>query len=71
MSTASAIARNVKTLRGSSGLSQTRLAELAGLSQTWISRLESGDVNPTLETLERLAQAFGRAPADLLKDHAA
>ncbi|MFZ0789018.1 MAG: helix-turn-helix transcriptional regulator [Chromatiaceae bacterium] len=71
MSSASAIAYNVKALRVSSGMSQTRLAALTGLSQTWISRLEAGDENPTLETLERLANAFGVAPVDLLKVDAA
>lgn len=74
MSSASAIAHNVKALRGSSGMSQTRLAALTGLSQTWISRLEAGDENPTLETLEtleRLANAFGVTPVDLLKVDAA
>lgn len=71
MSSASAIAHNVKALRGSSGMSQTRLAALTGLSQTWISRLAAGDENPTLETLERLANAFGVTPVDLLKVDAA
>ena len=71
MTAATTIANSVKTLRCMRGMSQVRLAELAGLSQTWISRLESGDVNPTLETLERVAAAFELEPADLLKDRAA
>lgn len=37
-------------------LSQTQLARVLGMKQPAVSRLESGDVNPTLETLMRLAE---------------
>ncbi len=42
------------------GLSQTEVAARMGTSQSTVARLESGDVDPRLSTLERYAQAVGR-----------
>ena len=41
------------------GLTQEKLAELAGVQQSLIARLESGKHNPTLNTLRRVARALG------------
>ena len=41
------------------GLSQTAAAELAGLKQQAISRFESPDANPTLETVQAYLGALG------------
>jgi ribosome-binding protein aMBF1 (putative translation factor) len=41
------------------GLSQTKLAKQAGLRQPHVSRLESGEHNPTPEMLQRLASKLG------------
>ncbi|OLT37680.1 hypothetical protein BJF79_29240 [Actinomadura sp. CNU-125] len=41
------------------GLTQARLAELSGLDQPTISRLESGARIPPLPVLERVAEALG------------
>ncbi|MFF3889239.1 helix-turn-helix domain-containing protein [Streptomyces sp. NPDC001914] len=40
------------------GMSQARLAELAGTGQAAISRIESGRDLPTLTLLERIASAL-------------
>lgn len=39
-------------------LTQQKLAELAGVSQGVISRLESGEHSPKLETLDQIARAM-------------
>jgi transcriptional regulator with XRE-family HTH domain len=44
---ATTIGRNVRRIRKQSGLSQALLAELAGISQSWISKIETSDENPT------------------------
>ncbi|HEX3803942.1 MAG TPA: helix-turn-helix transcriptional regulator [Solirubrobacteraceae bacterium] len=40
-------------------LSQQQLAELLGMKQPQVARLESGLVNPTIETLLRISQRLG------------
>ena len=42
-------------------LSETALGKQVGLTQQAISRLEMGDVIPSLETLNRLCKAFGQS----------
>ena len=46
--------------RRETGLSQTEVAARMGTSQSTVARLEAGDVDPRLSTLERYAQAVGR-----------
>lgn len=45
--------------RKSSGLTQKQLSERTGIAQSDISKLESGNGNPSLRTLERLARGMG------------
>ena len=45
----------LKVARRKSGLSQQRLAELAGVSKLTVIRIEAGKTNPRYRTLERLA----------------
>jgi len=47
------------------GLSQSRLAELAGCSQADIHRLETGKARTTAEWAERLASHIGVEPREL------
>jgi CheY-like chemotaxis protein/DNA-binding XRE family transcriptional regulator len=53
----------LKRRRMESGISQERLAELADLHRTYISAVESGKRNLTLESIQRLAQALGASVA--------
>ena len=45
--------------RKSSGLTQKQLSERTGIAQSDISKLESGNGNPSLRTLERRAKGMG------------
>ena len=45
--------------RKTSGLTQKQLAEKTGIAQADISKLESGNANPSLRTLQRLAAGMG------------
>ena len=47
-------------LRRDSELSQTEIAARMGTSQSAVARLESGDLDARLSTLERYAAALGR-----------
>lgn len=50
-----AIVMAMMEARKNSGLTQKQLSEKTGIDQGDISRIESGDGNPTLGTLKRLA----------------
>lgn len=39
-------------------ISQTKLAQMAGIHQSAIARMESGNANPTIDFLGRLASAM-------------
>jgi transcriptional regulator with XRE-family HTH domain len=64
------LANNVRELRKASGLSQEALAVSVDIEQTEISKIENRRANPTIMTLERLADAFGVSLPDLLKPEA-
>ena len=52
------IGRRIKEIRKSKGLSQEKLAEKAGTSPNYLSRMERGTENPTLDMLIKLADAL-------------
>ncbi len=45
--------------RKNAGMTQKELAEKTGITQGDISRLENGSANPSLKTLQRLAEGMG------------
>lgn len=45
--------------RKASGLTQKELAERTGIAQGDISKLENGNANPSIRTLQRLAAGMG------------
>jgi predicted transcriptional regulator len=54
------IVEEIITARMERNLTQKDLAELIGTKQSNISRLESGNYNPTLEFLNKIAHAVGK-----------
>ena len=54
-----AIVQAMIDARRKSGLTQQQLAEKTGIAQGDISKIESGDANPSLKTLKRLAAGMG------------
>src|ERR1700741_1864973 len=59
------LARNLATLRHVRGLTQDTLAKAAGVPRSTIANLESGEGNPSLAVLVKVAGALG-APIDEL-----
>lgn len=53
------IASQLATLRREQKLTQKQLAEKSGIPQSEISRIETGDANPTYATLSAIAEPFG------------
>ena len=52
-------ARAVAYARALAGISQKQLSEISGIDQSDISKLERGISNPSVATLERIANALG------------
>ena len=60
------VGENVRRIRLRLVLTQEDLAVRSGLSQQYISGLESGRRNPTILTIYEIAQALGVSHVDLL-----
>lgn len=52
------ICRKVKLERNKKGLSQQELAMTAGLNKNTIWKIETGQMSPTIQTLEKIANAL-------------
>lgn len=60
------LGENVRRLRLAAGLSQDELAGRSGLHRTYISSIERGKRNVSVENIFTLASALGCDPRDLL-----
>lgn len=61
-------AMQVARIRKQLGLTQVELAEIVGVEQPTISRLERGSGNVTLRLIKSVSAALGVTPAELLAD---
>lgn len=57
---------NVKRARKDAGYSQEELADIARVARSYMSDVERGARNPTLQVVERLATALKVRPGSLL-----
>jgi len=66
----SAVGENIKTCRKRLNLSQAKLAELSGISQSAISDIENPAVTklPNIDTVTRLARALNVGVEELLQE---
>lgn len=60
------LAANLRRLRNEKGWSQEEFADRAGIHRTYVSDLERGARNPTIEVVERLAKPFRVKAGSLL-----
>lgn len=56
------LGHKLKSLREEYGLTQAQLANLAGVTAGLIGQIEQGKVQPSLKTLEKLAEVMGVSP---------
>ena len=61
------IGENIRKVRDLKGFSQQVLAESIGLSQKQLSRIETNQVSPTFDTLEKICEALGITLKNLLQ----
>jgi transcriptional regulator with XRE-family HTH domain len=60
------IGLNITIIRERQGLTQEKLAELAGLHRAYIGQIERGEKNIGLKNLERIAKGLNVSVGDLL-----
>jgi predicted transcriptional regulator len=59
--------QDLRERRTSLDLTQSALAEMAGVSQPLIARIEGGDVDPRLSTLRRIVSALDEAEGSVVR----
>jgi len=64
------LAQNLRRMRGDRGLSQEKLADLAGLHRTYVGSIERCERNVSLDNIAKLATSLGVALHELLKEAA-
>lgn len=58
METKKVVGMRIKSLRRARGYSQEKLAEIIGINPKYLSSIERGEENPTLDLLIRLSQGL-------------
>jgi transcriptional regulator with XRE-family HTH domain len=61
------IGKNIKEIRKVKGITQSELAYMCNFEKTSMSRIESGNTNPTINTLLKIADALDVSLFDILK----
>jgi HTH-type transcriptional repressor of puuD len=56
----------LREIRETQGMSQRRLAALAGITQAALFRLETGETDPRLSTLRQIAKALGVTVGEII-----
>ena len=65
------LGHKLKALREEYGLTQAQLASLAGVTAGLIGQIEQGKVQPSLKTLEKLAEVMGVTPCYFIMEQGA
>ncbi len=61
------LSRNMRFLRAKQNLSQEQLADLCELHRTYISSVERGNRNISIDNIEKIALALQVSPSELLR----
>ena len=67
MASGKKLGENLRKLRLKKNMSQVDLANALNVDRAYISNIENGRMNPTLSTLEKIANALGISSSELLK----
>lgn len=62
------IGRRIREERSRQRITQEKLAELAGLNESYIGQIERGIKNPSLESIIKIANVLGATVDHLLRD---
>lgn len=67
MASSKKLGENLRKWREKKNMSQGGLAAYLSVDRAYISNIENGRMNPTLSTLEKIANALGISISELLK----
>src|SRR5438094_9934954 len=65
------VGMRLREARSAAGLSQSELEQISGIPKARLSRYENGHVEPSIQTLNRLARGLNVCGASLLGDERA
>lgn len=63
----SKLGQNLKRIRTKKGMSQGDISRALDVHRAYVSGIENGKRNPTLATIQKLADALGVSVSELLK----
>ncbi|MBH8613016.1 helix-turn-helix transcriptional regulator [Pseudomonas mohnii] len=58
----------IRELRLATGMTQEAFADKCGFARTYMSRIETGGANPSLDAIQVLADALGTSLSKMLED---
>ena len=67
MNDSARLGKNLKSIREAKKMSQGDVMRAMGCSRSYISNIENGKTNPTLETISKLAKVLGVSTGELLQ----
>ena len=59
--------RNLRSARIKQNMTQAELAEASGFTHQYVSKIEDGQINVTLETMKKLAEVLDHEVSELLR----
>jgi len=60
------VGKKIRIVRKQKNLTQEEVADVSGLHVSTLGRIERGESNPPLQTLNKIAQALKVKPKDIL-----
>lgn len=66
-STRTAIGNRIRLLRSKNELTQTKFALMVNVERAYLSRLEAGEVNASIDVIERIAKGFDMTLAEFFE----
>ena len=70
MDTLEVLGRNIKHYRTQSGMTQAELANQSGVNRSHLAGIETGRLNPSVKTVEKLARALNVTVSNLFGEKA-
>ena len=65
--TRKAIGARIRFLREQNGLTQVTFANMVNVERAYLSKIESGERNPSIDMLERIAGVFDMSLSEFLE----